>query len=668
MGQTRIAMILALGASLMGGSATTEGEAPKPKAEASATVTVTAEASPVELVKTPNPVTVVSAEKLATLGADNLSDLLQALFPGQIARTGGIGATSSFMLGGARPQDTVVSLDGLRINDAAGLVGTNMSLVNLAGIDRAEVQQGPCSSRFGSGAMGGAVSLYSAGSAREGLSGDARLKVGSGGIMGGSFAPAYGWGSGWIRGGLDLQREDYATTTDKPYRASGVFAGLGQEFGGNSLLTLNYRNSYTGVPLPVVSASYGSSARSASDYNESREGTSRSELLSTTLRTILSSNLKGELSLGRVTLDRTEPNDYSGSPYAFKSLSNQLNGLITYEVEHRAALSLGLDASNTHALTPDYAGGSYDARDTRMAPYLEGQLEPMANLRVIASLRWEHDRQETPNGSGTQTAASTSQYTGKLGLNYLLPKGFRVYASAGTGFSTPLLFNSLYNTTYQGEPLKNEKSKFAQAGVSFEQGPWKAKLELSRTLFSSLVYFDSTLGPLSYGYPSGLYLNGSGIRIQSAAISGGYESKHCGLTGFYRNQEARDTSQAEDSQLSSSAVMRRPFQTLGLATYCLVGDLRLDARWSWSGSRYEYAGYGLPAFAYHTHYNDLSLAAAWAVRKDVTLTLRGDNLMQPRTTKSQWLAREHDLENDASQVYGYPSQPPSGSLEVRYRF
>ena len=99
MGQSRIALLLALGASLMAGTATeTSGEAPKPKAEAGATVTVTAEASPVELVKTPNPVTVVTAEKLDTIGADNLSDLLQALFPGQVSRTGGIGSTSSFML------------------------------------------------------------------------------------------------------------------------------------------------------------------------------------------------------------------------------------------------------------------------------------------------------------------------------------------------------------------------------------------------------------------------------------------------------------------------------------------------------------------------------------------------------------------------------------------
>lgn len=674
MGQTRIALLLALGASLTAATtAETLAEAPKPKGEAGATVTVTAEANPVELAKTPNPVTVVTTEKLEQLGKDNLSDLLQTLFPGQVTRTGGIGTTSSFMLGGARPKDVAVTIDGIRINDASGLVGVNASLVNLAGIDRAEIQQGPCSSRFGSDAMGGVIALYSAGAAPQGLSGEARLKAGTGGILGTTVAPSYGWGSGWIRGGVDLQREDSATATTNPYRSTGSFLGFGQEIANNTLVTLTYRNAYTGVPLPIVSSTYGSAPRSSSSYDESREGQSRNELMSGTIRTVFSTALRGELTLGHFTLERTEPSMYPGYPNdKFTARSNQLSGSLTYDWSKFASISAGLDASDTHALTPDYAGGSYDSKDLRVAPYLEAQVEPLANLRFVGSLRWDYDRQDVPTPALERVKNSTTQYTGKFGINYILPLGFRVFASTGTGFSTPLLYNSMYNVSYSGEALQNEKSKFIQAGASYEHGPWKAKLELSRTIFSSLVYFDSNGGVLyhsPYGdYYSGIYRNGNGIRIQSAQVSGGYETKHCGLTGFYRNQEARDSSLPESQQLTSNAVIRRPFQTLGLSTYCVLGEVRLDARWSWSGSRYDYAGYQVPAFAYRAHYNDLSASAIWAVRKNVTITLRGDHLMQPKTTKGEWLARTRDLDNDTSQVYGYPSQPPSGSLEVRYRF
>jgi hypothetical protein len=42
--------------------------------------------------------------------------------------------------------------------------------------------------------------------------------------------------------------------------------------------------------------------------------------------------------------------------------------------------------------------------------------------------------------------------------------------------------------------------------------------------------------------------------------------------------------------------------------------------------------------------------------------------MQPTTTLAQWMAGTRNGQNDASQIYGYPAQPPTVTLEVRYRF
>jgi len=144
MGTARITFILVFGASFWAASPSASAtEPPRPEAEASATVTVIAEASPVELVKTPNPVIVLDKAAIETSGASSLGDLLQDVLPGQVFSTGGVGTTASIYLGGTRAQDTVVTLDGLRLGDASGLGGVNANLIQLTGIDRIEIQQGP---------------------------------------------------------------------------------------------------------------------------------------------------------------------------------------------------------------------------------------------------------------------------------------------------------------------------------------------------------------------------------------------------------------------------------------------------------------------------------------------------------------------------------------------
>ena len=112
-------------------------------------------------------------------------------------------------------------------------------------------------------------------------------------------------------------------------------------------------------------------------------------------------------------------------------------------------------------------------------------------------------------------------------------------------------------------------------------------------------------------------------------------------------------------------MVNRPFQSLGLSGHRVLGPVRLDARWSWTGGSYQY---GMPPFAFKAHFNDLTLAAVYAVRKDLTVTLRGDHLLQPRTSLAQWLTGAQAFQNDASQIYGYPAQPPTATLEARYRF
>jgi outer membrane receptor protein involved in Fe transport len=653
MGKIRIPAALVAGLSLVPAAAGEPLEAPKPKVEAAATVTVTAEASPVPLIKTPNPVRILDKAAIEQSGARTLGDLLESLFPGQILANGGVGTASSLFLGGARNQDVVVTLDGIRITDASGLGGLNANALGLAGIDRVEVQLGPCTSRFGSDAMGGAVALHSSGSAAPGLSGDLRLGLGTQGIRQGGLSAAYGWNGGWLRTGLQASQEEQATPTPNPFRSTGVFLGAGQAVGEDTLVTLTYRNTNMAVPIPY----------SGKTYLESREDGARSEQLIATVRMAMGPRWLGELTLGQALQTRLEPNygDPGSSPY--DSRRNQALGHLAWTPAEGLGLNLSVDAYEEFAGSPGYPSGTDRGAGRHLGADLEASWEPLPWLRLLGDLRQQWDHQNFVFRPGTAAVPDTrsSQSTWKLGANALLGAGFRLYAAGGSGFSLPILSAVMYNATnFASTALNPERSSFLRAGAGWQRGPWSARLEASRTSFSELVYFD--LG--SY-----VYANGSRMRLQGLEGSLAYQQDRWGAEGSWRNQEARDLDAPAGAQLSSPAVLRRPFNILGARTWRQEGPWRIEARWSWSGSRYEnFGGYPARIAASRTHFNDLALGLTWAASRSLSFSLRGEHLLQPRISVADWVSQRLAGRNDAYQIYGFPAQPPTAALELRYRF
>jgi vitamin B12 transporter len=655
MGPTRISILLALGAQLLAANADL-AEPPRPRAEAGATVTVTAEATDVEVAKTPNQIVVIDKEAIAASGSTTVTELLADAFPGQVFNNGGVGTVTSLFLGGSRSQDVVVTLDGIRLTDSSGLGSVNTNSIGLAGIERVEIETGPSSSRFGADAMGGVVALYTAGSAPKGLSGSLVQKLGTQGIAGLQLATAYGWDSGWVRFSGDAYREDQATPTPEPFRAAGTFVGLGQQLGEETLVTLSYRNSYSGVPIP-----YATVEPTLRVYKADRESRNRNQQVLGTVRTALAPQWSAELTLGQALVDRKEPGFPSGFS-AFDSRRNQALGRLGWAPTERHRLSLSLDTYEEFASTPGFVGKDKGA-GRHLGLDLEGSCEPTESLRFLAAVRQQWDRQNFQQGTSAVPGAdsNSSHGTWKVGANARLSETFRVYASAGTAFGLPLLSAVMYNASSGATtPLEREDSRFVNLGASWSQGPWEVKLEATRTSFKHLVFFDLN---------TFLYANGSDLRTQSAQLSAGYKAGTWGLEGFYRNQEARDLKAPKELQLATSAVVRRPFNSLGLKGHALVGAFRFDVRWSWFGPRYENFG-GFPATlgASKVHFNDLAAGATWKVRENLTLALRGEHLLQPKLTVSDWENRSTDGDNDAYQIFGFPAQPPTWTLEARYRF
>ncbi|MBS1766668.1 MAG: TonB-dependent receptor [Acidobacteria bacterium] len=632
---------------------------PKPKGAASATVTVTAEASQVDTVKSPNPVKVITQEEIQRSGARTLAELLQRELPGQVSQSGGSGTEASPQLGGTRPQDTLVLLDGIRLVDASGL-GTNLSEISLAGVVRVEIQRGPVSGLYGSDAQGGVIALYTDAPTEAGHHGDWSLGLGTHGLARLGGTDSIGWGSGGARLALNGGRQDAPTEADNRFREGSVFLGLNQAIGDSQAFSLAYRSSFSGTPIPYESASLDHPFT----YDAARQDTARSQQVIGAVRSGWGADWGTELSLGYAEQTREEPNDFGPSPssYRYRSYGSQANALLHWTPSGPLSGSLLLQGVQERA--KDDFGDLGNGRHLGAA--LELAWEPFDALRLVGSARAQRDHQALLDASGASKETANSQTTGKLGATWQMGGGFRVYASGGSAFSNPLLYAVLYNAGpfVNGPQLHNEQSHSLQAGFGFDQGPWHARLDAWRTKMDEAVIFDLS----DYTYK-----NHGQLLFQGVEGAVDYTPGAWSLGAWARSQEARDLKLQGDQQLSGGGVLRRPFFAFGLKGEATWGAFRGDLSWSWQGSRYEYFGYDAtftnavygPS---RVHYNDLGGSLAWTIRDGMSLTLRGENLLQPRITAADWLARRTDFQNDAYQVYNFPANPPTVSLEFRIRY
>ena len=708
MNATRLLFILALGASLA--AETPEpADRPKPKSDAAATVTVSAEATPVEVVKTPNPVKIIEGEDLARLQARTLADLLAVLQPGAVMNTGGPGKQSSAFLNGTLSKNVVILLDGLRLNDPTG-VSPDLGALSLLGIERVELLLGPTSVLNGSDAIGGVISLHSGSPKENGFHGSSFLLVGSQaqsssdasawlqhphtGFTNPRLSAQSGIGAtaslksdwGWLSAGAEATRQGTDFPNDE-FRQAGAFLRGGGHFGAMNL-TLHYRNSgqTAGTPFDVQYAPPTYSPTRV--YVSDRETSARQESWGADLRFEAAKNLDFENALGVIEGSTGDPQGRGRVQQArsFRRFEDQLsaNWMPLAQLRFSARLEGRVDTSeakNYYDPTIFFESVQYRGEGRDLAAAFETRWEIGNGLDWVCGLRREATHRDlTRVSTGARSRVGEAEATTfKTGLNWIVNPSLRLYAGFGQGFRMPNLVEFTLNAQAEvvdrvSYAISPERSRTMQIGATgrFAEN-FEYRLEAQRTKISNLLAY--RYDPTFSGAFTDHYENSGNVQASTLEGALGWKGGSDVIHGWdlvLRSQDTRDLDHNTDADRYgkiNTAIVRHPFFTASVALFATFKDFRTDLRFDRIGARYDLQD--VPSFkviSTGNAYNELNLSFGWTPRKNLTLQLRGEHLLQPKQNVLDWTSGAFDGNGNAELVYGFPAPSRRVSLSATYRW
>lgn len=165
----------------------------------------------------------ISGEELEQRQVRVVSDVLRELPGVAVNRTGPVGALTQLRIRGSEGNQTLVIVDGIRMNDPGTSAEFDFAnLLNLE-VERVDVLRGPQSALYGSDAIGGVVNIVT----RKGEPGPTRLRAN---IEGGSFNTVTGTAS--VSGGTEaydylFAGQGFSTRGVSTAKRFGAFAPTG---------------------------------------------------------------------------------------------------------------------------------------------------------------------------------------------------------------------------------------------------------------------------------------------------------------------------------------------------------------------------------------------------------------------------------------------------------
>jgi vitamin B12 transporter len=558
-------------------------------ATATQEVVVVANRAPAPLISVAQSVTVLTLPQLRADQEPALADIL-ARTPGvALTRNGGPGQTTSLSIRGADSDQTVVLIDGVKINDPSSPAsGFDYSNLLVGDISRVEVLRGIQSVLYGSQAMGGVVNIVTADTTKA-FQGDAQIEGGSystgyaKAAVGGRNGP-WSWrlaADAYTTAGVSAFAKQFGGKEADGNRNEGVSGRLGYAFTPDVSLDLRgvyiqSRTKFDGFSTPTFS--FGDD----SEYGALRESIAYAGLNFG----LLDGRLKNRLA-AQYTLTQRDSYDPADAPTTKTFDGRGVNARVEYQGSYEIAPGWrGVFGAQNERESITTSSPAFDfppglpptkADATTNSAYGQIQAEVIAGLNLTGGVRY--DDHSTFGG----------HTTGQLGAAWSLNGGDTVLrASWGQGFKAPSLYQLF--SQYGNAGLRPEEAHGWDAGV--QQRFLGGKVDVQATYFNrdttNLIGFASTPACTAQQF-FGCYNNTAraearGVELSSAARPmDGLE-----INANYTYTDATDRSPG--STTFGKDLARRPHDTANLAaTYVWPVKLSTTVAVRYAGDSFDNA-------------------------------------------------------------------------------
>ena len=587
-----------------------------PTADDGAAIVVTANRTERPLIQVTEAVTVIDSSEIAERQPLVVTDLLRTVPGLTVTRNGGFGAVSGVSIRGASADQTLVLIDGVRINDpSAPAAGFDFGNLVAGQISRVEVVRGSPGVIWGSQAIGGVVNLLTAAPTEDGR---LTLRAEGGWRDTANLAADASGALGPVRasvGGSYLRTDNISALAGGAerdgYRNAGGHARI--EVALTDTLGLDLRGFYT--DSRTAFDGFDPQTFALADTRDRTDATQQVGYAGVNLA-LFGGRLRNRAAYTITRIDRNNT-DGAGDP-SFNS-TGQIE-----RVEYQGVASIapgteavfGVEREWTRSRTESFGDfGSVD-QAKRALTSVYGQLSAMPVERLTLTGGVRHDDHQSFGGQTTLGGGAVWSPLDALTLR----------VNYGEGFKVPSLFQLSSGFNIGNRDLQPERARSYEAGAALRLAGGRVTLGTTayrrdtRDLIVYLACFQDPR-PICVGRPSGVYDNVARARAEGVELTGEVRPVPAlSIRGEYSLIDATDRD-------SGFRLARRPGQTVSvLADYRWPFGLATGLTVLHVTDSFDDANQSVPLDGYLT----ADVRASLALSERIELTGRVTNLFDAR--------------------------------------
>lgn len=451
-------------------------------------------------------ISVVDQQTLSTTNPGSLTDALRSVSGVDVSESGGAGGTSGVRMRGGNTGQTLVMIDGIRINDPTAASGDyDFAMFTPSAIARIEVLKGPQSALYGSDAIGGVINFITKQGTGKPVA-TLRTEAGSYGTVmtTGSLTGTQGpWNYAFTGGGAHsngFSRYGYRIPTieakfpnleNDGYDRLGGSARIGYDAGEGARFDLSILSSFVRSAYDQSSGTFPDTPSTSSKQFQQISGRATFDTWD--------GRLTHSINVFASHVDRSFNDVTYKTNTQLKNTTSVISDYVGDSIgaEYQGTLRMGKAGTMIFgSRTQHETGNTYS---TAVLPIPGGRTSTFSGSQETNSVfaLWQLPIGERLNitlGGRSDEVADVARFeTWRATAAYAIPEtGTKLRASAGTGAKAPTLYQ-LYAPTNGNSGLSPEESIGYDAGI--DQSLFGGRLTFSLTgyanSFNNMISFDS---------------------------------------------------------------------------------------------------------------------------------------------------------------------------------